>query len=295
MKRGCFLLATLLVLPLRADAYTHVARPGETLAQIAELAYGDARREVVLVGANALDVRGGSQVAPGMRLEIPAPTFIRAGRGDTWPDLALVWLGHKDRSATLARANDAVPWVPPAEGREIIVPAVIAHIAGENEDIVSIAKRYLSETKRAWELNVYNLREGTEVKPGEIVLVPIVDLQLSDKGKEEARRAGLAALSEGGGTSFQAQKRAEGELPLLLADVRGGRYVDVITRGNTLLTLGDLARPQLAAIYRALVEAYVALDAYGAASAACKAWKLQGGGSLERRWTSPKIVSACSR
>jgi hypothetical protein len=275
-------------------AYDHIARQGETLAQIAELAYGDARREVVLVGANSLDLKGGSQLVPGLRLEVPAPGFFRVGKGDTWPDLALVWLGHRDRAATLARANGTVPWVPPAEGREVLVPAVVTHIAGEHEDITTIAKRYLGELKHAWELNVYNFRDGVEVKPGEVILVPMVDLVLSERGRAEAKQAGLAVLAEGGGSSFQAQKRAENEMPQLIGDVEKGRYIDVITRGNTLLALGDLSRPQLLAIYRSLLEAYVAVDATGAASASCKAWQKQGGTDLDPRWVSPKVRAACA-
>jgi hypothetical protein len=57
---------------------------------------------------------------------------------------------------------------------------------------------------------------------------------------------------------------------------------------------GALTRPQLATVYRALVEAYVALDARAAAAAACAAWK-----SNELRpvvdpvRVSPKIRAAC--
>jgi hypothetical protein len=281
--------------PQDADAYVRVTRPGETLAQIAETAYGDPRREVVLVGANALDAKGAAQLVPGLRLIVPAPTFFRTQAGDTWPALAEVWLGHKERAATLARANGTHPWIPPAEGREVIVPAVLTHIAGEREDIGTIARMYLGETKRAWELNVYNLREGIEVKPGEVVLVPLPELTLSERGRAEAKAAGLAALAEGGGSTFQAQRRAESEMPQLLNDVRAGRYVDVVTRGNTLLAGGDLSRPQLLAIYRSLLEAYVALDAVGAAAASCKAWKREGGTLLDPRWVSPKVRAACTQ
>ena len=48
-------LLAVLVAP-RAIAFPHVVRPGETLAQIAARLYGDAKRESLLAGANALIV-----------------------------------------------------------------------------------------------------------------------------------------------------------------------------------------------------------------------------------------------
>jgi hypothetical protein len=111
----------------RAQAFTHIVRPGETLAQIAERMYANPKLEVVLVGANALDVQGGAVIVPGMRLEIPAPGHRTILAGETWAELALTWLGSGDtaRAEMLAISNHGVPWVPPTEGQEIEIPAVI--------------------------------------------------------------------------------------------------------------------------------------------------------------------------
>jgi len=62
----------------------------------------------------------------------------------------------------------------------------------------------------------------------------------------EAAQAGAVTRSEGGGRSREAQKRAETELPLLLGDVRHGRYTDAVARGNKVLGFGDLTRAQVA-------------------------------------------------
>ena len=84
-----------------ALAFTHVVRVGETLALLAERFYGDARRETVLVGANALDTQGGTVITAGMRLEIPAPGHHTVVQGEvTWADLALTWLGTNDMART---------------------------------------------------------------------------------------------------------------------------------------------------------------------------------------------------
>jgi hypothetical protein len=279
-----------------ASAFTHIVKPGETLAQVAERVYGDARREVLLVGANALDIQGGTIIAAGMRLEIPAPGHHTVIQGETWAELALSWLGSDrvPRADLLARVNKAVAWVPPVEGQVIEIPAIITYIAGESETINAIAARYWGDGNRGWELNVYNDREGVPVRRGEIVLVPMPGLRLTEMGKSDAR---AAAEREGasGGMALELQRKGDAELPQLLADVRYGRYAEAAARGNRLLGGGGLTHPQLAVLHRALLEAYVALDARAAASAACAAWRSNDpNATLDPVRVSPKIRAACS-
>jgi LysM repeat protein len=279
-----------------SHAYTHVVQPNETLAQIAQRVYGHPRYETVLVGANALDVQGESAIVVGMRLEIPAPQHHKVRARETWGDLALRYLGDGARADVLARANDAVSWVPPVEGQEVVIPAVVGHIAGDRETMTDVSRRYWNDPNRAWELNAYNgNRRDAPLRRGEIILVPMPALTLTDAGREEARRACDVAATEGGGAAHDAQKRAESELPQLLAEVRGTRYVDAVARGNRLLGLEGLTKPQLASIHRALVEAYVALDAVGAAANACAAWRANATDpKLDPKTTSPKIRTACA-
>jgi LysM repeat protein len=280
-----------------ASAFSHIVKPGEALAQIAERVYGDARLEPVLVGANALDAQGGSIIAPGMRLEVPAPGHHTVQQGETWGDLALSWLGSSDpaRTELLARANKGVPWVPPVEGQEIEIPAVITYIAGDGETVNSIAARYWGDPKRGWELNPYNRRDGNMVmvKRGEVMLVPMPGLHLSEAGRAEAR---VSAERDGasGGMALEQQRKADSELPLLLSDVRYGRYAEAVARGNRLLGTSALTHPQLATVHRALLEAYVALDAAAAAANACAAWRSnEPNPVLDPVRVSPKIRAAC--
>jgi LysM repeat protein len=278
-----------------ANAFTHVVRANETLAQIAERVYGDSKREVVLVGANALDVQGGSVISPGVRIEIPAPAHHTVAQGEQWTELALTWLGTADAARTelLAHTNGGVPWVPPVEGREIEIPAVITYIAGDGETVNSIAGRFWGNPYLGWELNSYNGREGVTVRRGEVVLVPIPGLKLTEAGKTEAR---TAAEREGasGGMAFDQQRRADDELPKLLADVRYGRYAEAVARGNRVLGAGALTHPQLATVYRALLESYAALDARAAAGAACAAWRSnEPRPMLDPVRVSPKVRAAC--
>jgi hypothetical protein len=279
-----------------AHAFTHIVRPGETLAQIADRMYASSSLEVVLVGANALDVQGGAVIVPGMRLEIPAPGHRTIHAGETWAELALTWLGGGDtaRAELLATSNRGVPWVPPAEGQEIEIPAIITYIAGESETVNSIAARFWGDPNRGWELNPYNGREGVLVKRGEVILVPMPNLTLTDAGKEEAKAAAERGATVAG-LALEQQRRADTELPLLLADVRYGRYAEAVGRGNRVLGGGSLTRLQLATVHRSLLEAYVAIDARAEASAACAAWRSNDpNATLDPVRMSPKIIAACT-
>jgi LysM repeat protein len=290
-------LALALSAPADALAFPHIVKRGETLAQIAEHVYGDAKRETVLVGANALDVQGGTVITPGMRLEVPAPGHHTVAQGESWADLAISWLGTSDEARTvlLAHANKGVPWVPPVEGQELEIPAVVTYLAGDGETVNSIAGRVWGDPARGWELNTYNNRDrnGRLVKRGEVVLVPMPGLRLSEAGRAEAR---AAAERDGasGGMALELQRRADSDLPQLLGDVRYGRYAEAVARGNRLLGGGALTHPQLAVVHRAMLEAYVALGASASASAACEAWRSnEPNAVLDPVRVSPKIRAAC--
>lgn len=279
----------------RASAFPHVVQKGETLAQIAERAYGLVEMEKVLVAANGLDAGGGIAIAPGMRLEVPALGHRRVGPGDSWGSLAFELLGGEERSDVLSMANDSSPWLTPHEGAEIVVPYNLRVTVGQADTIVTVAQRFLGHKDRAWTLARYNhLEDSNGVRRGDVLLVPLAQLPLTEEGRAEAARAESFEKSEGGGAAREAQRRAEAELPALLADVRAGRYVDAVVRGAKALGYGELARPQLASIHRQLLEAYVALDAPGLAFASCRAWReLDPGASLDPVYLSPKIMAAC--
>jgi hypothetical protein len=290
------LLLALVLWGRAGAAFTHIVKPGETLAQIAARIYGDARLETVLAGANALDAQGGSAIVPGMRLEIPAPAHHTAAVGDTWSTLALTWLGDAKRADVLARLNNAVSWVDPPVGLEVEIPAIVAHIAAEGDSSSSIAGHYWGDPNRGWELNAFNGRHEAPMRRGEIVLVWLTGVALSDAGKGEAASASVRTGTQADTARLDVQRRADAELPILGDDIRHGRYVEGVARGNRVLGSGPLTRPQLAIVYRALLEAYVALDAPIEAAAACASWRAnEPDPHLDPVLTSPKIRGACVR
>src|SRR5690606_25314605 len=64
-------------------AFVHVVQPGDTLASLAEHIYGKIQHERLLVAANSLEVEGGIRIVAGMRLEVPALSYVRVSRGQT--------------------------------------------------------------------------------------------------------------------------------------------------------------------------------------------------------------------
>lgn len=286
------LLTTLVAEP--ASAFTYLVRPQDTLASIAERMYGRIQHEKILVAANGLDLEGGTRIVPGMRLEVPALGHRRVVAGDTWPALAEDLLGAKHRDVVFSAANDTSPWLAPKDGSEIVVPFNLRVVVKDGDDIVKIAYQFTGDRNKAWVLDHYNGLGGRKLQRGDVVLVPLTDLALTKEGREYANVAAEARLGESEGQSRDAQLRVESELPSLLGDVRGGRYVDAIRRGGTFLALGKLSRPQIATIQRQLLEAYAALGAVGLATAACKAWlENDPFARLDPVELSPKLMSAC--
>ena len=278
-----------------AAAFPHVVQQGESLASIAMRVYGTTKLESVLAAVNALDSQGGSAVVAGMRLELPAPWHHRVADGESWAQLARAYLGDAERAGALARMNDASAWIAPTPGAEIRVPYVMTIIAATGEQTSDLARRYLGDAKRAWEIHTFNALKDRELSRGQVVLVPLVDLTLTADGKADAVRAAGLDQTQGGGGVLDAQKRVAGELPELLAEVRSGRWVEAVARGNRLLAAPELSRGQLAAIHRSLTTAYAALGASEFAAAACVAWRREDAGAavLDPVSVSPKIRAVC--
>lgn len=274
-----------------SSGFPHVVKKGETLASIAETMYGKPSFERILVSANALEH---ATTSIGMRLEVPANPHRRVAAGETWASLAGELLGDPERADVLSIANDSSPWLVPPEGTEIVVPYNLRVLVGDGDTLVTIALRYLGKRENAWVLDRYNGFKGKPPKKGDLVLVPLTDLRLTDEGKARAFAATAFQRSESTGTAREAQRRVDQELPGLFADVNAGRYVDAVTRGNRMLSYGELSKAQMAAIARQLLEAYVALDAKGHASQACRTLVESAPElSFDPIYVSPKIIAAC--
>jgi hypothetical protein len=274
-------------------AFPYVLQPDETLATVAARMYGSASREKILVDANHLDEKGGIKVVAGMRIDVPAPEVRRAVDGDTWEQLALKWLGDAKRAEALAKANQALAWIPPSMGQMVEIFPVVPYVATESTLLTDVWVRHREDPKWAWELNAFNQREGGEVKPREVILIPLVGVQLTDEGRAAARLS--ANCDVGDRSALNSQRLAAGELPTLATDLEHGDYVRALVRGSRLLGMGDLTRAQKASVARAMLEGYVALGETREAIAACGTWRENADAlTLDPDWVSPKILASCN-
>jgi len=294
--RAALLVLVSALVPSRALALVHVVQAGDTLAAIAEHYYGKIQHERLLVAANRLDLQGGIPLVVGMRLEVPTTNHYIVKKGDTWAALSQKFLGQGQRSDVLSMSNGSSPWMTPEPGARIVIPYNLSLLVASDETVVSIAQKYLGDRNKAWMLTRYNDLKKGNLERGSVVLVPLTDIELSEDGQRVATDYKGMEADTASTDQRREQKRVAGEIPALIADVHGGRYVDAVARANRFIATHALTVPQLAIVYRQLLEAYVALDAQGLAAAACGEWKTADPAAvLDPVRLSPKIIAACKQ
>lgn len=276
-----------------ADAsYAHVVRSGETLASIAQRYYGDPRRESVIVAENGLDAQGGAPIVRGLRLRIPFVTYHRVAEGETWQGLAERFLGSPRRAFALIAANEGTASEQPPVGAELLIPYPLRHVTTQSENLPRVATLYFGDDAASVRnLRRYNGLRGIRLSRGQLLLIPLADLVLSEEGRHIIEEETGVAPPAGDVRAMQAQVSAE--LPTLRAHVRGGRFTEAVALGNRLLGTGVLTGNQVVSIQRELGTAYVALaradlavDAFGAAIAR------QPDLQLDQLSTSPIVLEA---
>jgi tetratricopeptide (TPR) repeat protein len=281
------LLMCISLAPTAEAQHVHVVEPGETLSSIAQLYFGDPKKERALRLENHLTGED-ARVAPGMRLQIPFVTFHKVSPDETWASLAMKFYGDERRAPALRYVNrgrgDA-----PDEGAELLIPPALLYVAQGNEPLGRLARTLLGNQKGGVQLlRLFNPGIGKKTEKGAYVLVPRADLRLSTEGREHIVEAGAVAPTEGSVRDRQA--RVAADLPRLVQHVREGRYIEAIVLGNHLLGVGELTGNQALTIHRHLGTAYVALDRHDLALRAfLAALELQPDLELDSLRTSPRV------
>lgn len=289
------LLVVLVGIGVRARAqeaaYLHVVQPGDTLTALAELYYGDARKSAVLASENGLPLRH-LAIHPGMRLSIPFVRYHRPARGESWFDIAARYYGDASRGGALAAANDARVEVSPAGGSQLLVPYPLRHtVHGASESLASIAAHYYGRRDDARRLRSFNAKLRERALRGQVVLVPLSDLLLSQAGRARVQSAHANCRDD----EDDAQTRAAiaQSLPRLHDHVARGGYVDAVVLANQLLGGHDLTSDEEIGVLRDLAVSYVALGRTDLATAAfVRALDKLPTLALDPVHTSPRVLSA---
>jgi len=271
----------------------HSVRPGENLAAISELYYGDSRRENVLAAENGLD--NGSEITPGMRLVIPTVRYHRVENGDTWAALAERYYGDVRRAFVLVDANSARASKPPEYGVQLLIPYPVRHAVFSHDPLRQAARDfYDGSSKSIAMLRRFNQVKGPRIGRGDVLLLPLSNLVLSESGRKAAQEQGMALTQAAAARAKQLSVNER--LPALRQQVQEGKFVEAVALANQLLGAGQLTGNQLVTIQRELGTALVALDREDLALEAFKALlEQQPDIELGLSDTSPRVLRVLDR
>jgi hypothetical protein len=283
------------VAPVRAesaDAIVHVVRPGETLKSVGELYYGE-RRENALAAENSIEPN--ITIVSGMRLVIPTVRYHRVKQGETWAELAERYYADVRRAFVLVEANSGSSSRTPEAGQLLLVPYPLRYVSSAHDPVRQAARDFFDGSNKALALiRRFNAIKTARGVRGEVLLLPLSNLVLSEQGRNQGAAQGKA-LGQAGAARDK-QVAAQDALPTLRQHVLEGRYVEAVALANQLLGWGELTGNQLVTIQRELGTALIALDRDDLAFEAFKSLlEQQPDVELGLGDTSPRVLKVLDR
>jgi TolA-binding protein len=183
---GCGLLLLIWLAP-EAAALRYKPQPDESLGHIARIHYGTAKKRIYLMAANR--ITDPAQVAKRRSLWIPTVWKYRLRRGDDLARLARKYLKAPKRADFLMWLNQIENPRDLDVGSVITIPFLLRHRVQEGQTMVDVARRYYFKAKLAGLLRKFNDKRTNALEPGEIILVPIYDPEITTaKVKERIGR-----------------------------------------------------------------------------------------------------------
>lgn len=268
--------------------HVHMVEEGETIASIAQLYYGDPKKERALRNENVALLENGRPLLPGMRIQIPHLVFHTVHESESWEQLAVRYYGTSARAEALRQLNRGEAEGPRA-GEELMVPPLLVHQATGNETIQRFARSLYGNRKGAVELiRLLNPELPARLEKGALIFYAALDLRLSHDGLERVTVSSPQESAEGG--TRERQQLIAREFPELSALVKGGQYIEALALGNRLLGVGELTDIQALTIHRHLATAYIAVEREDLAIGAyLTALELEPHLELDSLRTSPKV------
>jgi len=174
----------------------HTVRRDDTLQLLAAEYYADRRYAVFIMFMNGMTHP--RALRPGERLKIPTAWKYSVAAQETFDTLADRFLGDERRGAYLAEFNNLPADESLSLGQEVRIPFLIRYTADSNETLRAVAATFYGDARKADLLRGYNFRNGTVLKKGESVIVPITEVQVrpeklpapdpEEKKREQRRR-----------------------------------------------------------------------------------------------------------
>ncbi len=274
-------------------AWTHMARSGETLEQLAVRYYGTAEKTPVIRAANGFVHPDNGRLTEGERVEIPEVSYIRVTDSDSWQSLANTFLSSPQRASFLAELNGFDESKPAPSGTIVQIPYHLRHIFAADESLKTIVRLYYPKKFSIDRLIRYNSPSKKKYGQGDVIIVPLTELAFTD---EEHARIDAIRAERYTRNDLVHQEEARETIASLKEDFENGRYVQIVAEASKLIGFGHLTVPQEIGVCNFLAYAYIALDEPKSAEASFRrALTLQPDMELSSLTASPKILEAFKR
>ncbi len=157
-----------------AGELRHEVQPDQTLGEISQLYYGDARHAEMIRCYNGLD---SSAIRPESQLSIPRVEEHTVTAGDSWSVLALRYWGdaslHRQLALYAAGRSDA----PLKVGQKLRIGPLISYRLASGDTLASVSRRFYGHPDRATALARFNrVKHPRKLQVGARVKVPIAEL-----------------------------------------------------------------------------------------------------------------------